>query len=274
MPSQFFLSPAKLNLTLQVLARRQDGYHEIYTIFQKITLFDEIEVEEAPFFALRFYAEEEVPLTQNLIYRAYQLFTETFQIRTGFRVKVRKRIPMGAGLGGGSSNAGTFLRFLGTYFSIPKEELLRVARLLGADVSFFVEDYPTAEAFGIGDKLIPYPSFEAFYLILYPGFKVETAWAYRALNLQNTKKPCRPSPERLPWEDEAFFRNDFKEIIYQRYSFYSELEEILKKIGAKAVSLTGTGSAIFGVFCDPVAGPLKELKKFLKGGKIFWAKNL
>ncbi|MFN4132175.1 MAG: 4-(cytidine 5'-diphospho)-2-C-methyl-D-erythritol kinase, partial [Caldimicrobium sp.] len=137
----FSLSPAKINLTLQVLKKRKDGYHEIYSIFQKIALFDEIEIELAPSFSLDFISEEEIPLEKNLLYKAWKLFQESFGIKSEVKIRVTKRIPIGAGLGGGSSNAGTLLKLLSKLFEIEREKVLFLAQRLGADVPFFVSDY-------------------------------------------------------------------------------------------------------------------------------------
>jgi len=273
------LSPAKINLTLQVLKKREDNYHEIYTIYQKITLFDEIEIieiKEYPQFELEFLAEEEVPLEKNSMFKAYKLFVDAYGIGEGFKARVLKRIPMGAGLGGGSSNAGTFLKFLGQRYGIPKEELLNLGEMVGADVPFFVEDYPSAIAFGIGERLKPYPNFQAFYILYYPGFKVETAWAYKALNLRGEKNPYLYSENFPPWQDPRGLINDFKELIYSIHPQYKKWEDYLRLAGAKAIGFSGTGSTLFGVFEDEasLSKAYSLLKNFLKSGKIYLASNL
>jgi len=301
MTSEILLSPAKINLTLQVLKKREDGYHEIYTIYQKITLFDELEVKPQSSFELEFIAEEYIPLEKNLIFRAYKLFSEAYGIKDGFKVRVIKRIPMGAGLGGGSSNAGTFLKFLGQRFGIPKEELLSLGKKLGADVPFFIEDYFSACGFGIGEVLKPYPNFQAFYLLYYPGFKIETAWAYQALNFKGEKKPYLYSENLPPWEDPKGLMNDFKDLVYSKYPQFRDFEKsfeiVISKVLREGSSLTpkafpegslasleikgriglsGTGSTLFAVFEDEESASKAYdlLKNFLKGGKIYLARNL
>jgi len=301
MTSEILLSPAKINLTLQVLKKREDGYHEIYTIYQKITLFDELEVKPQSSFELEFIAEETIPLEKNLIFRAYKLFSEAYGIKDGFKVRVIKRIPMGAGLGGGSSNAGTFLKFLGQKFGIPKEELLSLGKKLGADVPFFIEDYFSACGFGIGEVLKPYPNFQAFYLLYYPGFKIETAWAYQALNFKGEKKPYLYSENLPPWKDPKGLMNDFKNLVYSKYPQFQDFEKsfeiVISKVLREGSSLTpkafpegslasleikgriglsGTGSTLFAVFEDEESASKAYdlLKNFLKGGKIYLARNL
>lgn len=321
MNSEILFSPAKINLTLQILKKREDGYHEIYTIYQKITLFDELEVKPQSSFELEFMAEETIPLEKNLIFRAYKLFSEAYGIKDSFKVRVIKRIPMGAGLGGGSSNAGTFLKFLGQRFGIPKKELLSLGKKLGADVPFFIEDYLSACGFGIGEVLKPYPNFQAFYLLYYPGFKIETAWAYQALNFKGEKKPYLYSENLPPWKDPKGLINDFKDLVYSKYPQFQDIEKsfeiviskVLREgssssltpkalperslaslgmtnsagmtdraemngdIGVKGrIGLSGTGSTLFAVFEDEESASQAYdlLKNFLKGGKIYLARNL
>ena len=321
MNSEILLSPAKINLTLQILKKREDGYHEIYTIYQKITLFDELEVKPQSSFELEFMAEETIPLEKNLIFRAYKLFSKAYGIKDGFKVRVIKRIPMGAGLGGGSSNAGTFLKFLGQRFGIPKKELLSLGKKLGADVPFFIEDYLSACGFGIGEVLKPYPNFQAFYLLYYPGFKIETAWAYQALDFKGEKKPYLYSENLPPWKDPKGLINDFKDLVYSKYPQFQDFEKSFEIVISKVlregssssltpkalpegslaslgmtnsagmidragmngetgikrrVGLSGTGSTLFAVFEDEESASQAYdlLKNFLKGGKIYLARNL
>ncbi len=275
MPSLFLLSPAKVNLTLQVLRKREDGYHDIYSLFQKITLFDEIEVERGrTSFEWSFQCDEWIAPEKNLLYKAWRLFKETFQIKEEIKIWAKKRIPLGAGLGGGSSNAGTLLKALGRLYEIERERLFPLSVRLGADVPFFLEDCPSAEAEGIGEILRPFPSFSAYYLLLYPGFKVDTAWAYKTLNLTKGKNPIKYEPFLPPWEKAGGLINDFEELLRLNFPIYEDLERSLKEAGARAVSLSGTGSTYFGVFEDLPIEAYLRLKNFLKGGKIFLVRNL
>lgn len=270
----FYLSPAKINLTLQVLKKREDGYHEIYSIFQKIALFDEIEIDLSFTFSLDFISEENIPLEENLLYRAWKLFQQNFRINREVKIKVIKRIPLGAGLGGGSSNAGTLLRALSKIFQIEREKVITLGLSLGADVPFFITDFFSAEARGIGEILSPYPSHPAYYLLLYPSFPISTAWAYKALGLTKEKEAIIYKGFPPPWEQPQGLINDFKELIFWHYPEYKVFEKVLKEEGALSVNLTGTGSALYGVFKDPPLSSLPRLKKFLKGVKIYLAKNL
>ncbi|MGC8966154.1 MAG: 4-(cytidine 5'-diphospho)-2-C-methyl-D-erythritol kinase [Caldimicrobium sp.] len=275
MSTYSLLSPAKLNLVLQVLRRRKDGFHDIYGIFQKITLFDELEiVRPKRSFELIFICEESIPVKENILYKTWRLFKETFQIKEEIAIKVKKRIPLGAGLGGGSSNAGTFLRALSKIYEIPEERVLELSKKIGADVPFFVSPFFSSEVEGIGDILKPFPNFRAFYLLIYPGFKIETGWAYKALNLTMEKDPVKYEPSLSPWETSQGLINDFKALLYNKYPIYQRYESLLMKEGAKAINITGTGSTIYGVFDNPPLLSFVRLKKFLNGAKIYLAKNL
>lgn len=272
----WLISPAKVNLFLQVLSKRSDNYHEIYTLFQKITLFDEIELKvKQREFALKFESEEEIPLERNLLYKAWRLFKEKFSLKEEIKIWVRKRIPVGAGLGGGSSNAGTLLRALSKLYEVEEKEVFALALKLGADVPFFLSDLPCALATGIGEVLTPFPNFHAYYVLIYPNFKVETAWAYQNLNLTKSKNPVYYETSLPPWETPQGLINDFRDLIFKKfYPLYDNIEKVLLKEGAKAVNLSGTGSTIYGVFENPPFEALLRLKNSLKNVKIYLAKNL
>lgn len=269
-----FLSPAKINLTLQVLKKREDNYHEIYSIFQKIALFDEIEIKIGSSFSLDFLSDERIPLEENLIFKAWKHFKETFRVKQEIKIRVKKRIPLGAGLGGGSSNAGTLLKWLSRIFEIEENYVLELAKRLGADVPFFVKDDFACEAKGIGEELKAYPSFPAYYLLLYPNFQVKTAWAYNKLGITKEKEPILYESALPPWIQTQGLINDFKPLLYKHYPMYFELESFLQKEGALAVNISGTGSTIYGVFEKPPMLSYLRLKNFLKSVKIYLVKNL
>ncbi|MFN4197333.1 MAG: 4-(cytidine 5'-diphospho)-2-C-methyl-D-erythritol kinase [Caldimicrobium sp.] len=274
MSTLYYLSPAKINLTLQVLKKRPDGYHEIYTIYQKISLFDEIEIKKASSFSLDFLSEVTISTEQNLLYKTWKKFQQTFKISEEIKIKVKKRIPIGAGLGGGSSNAGTLLKALCDLYGIEKEKVFSIATSLGADVPFFLADYITAEGTGIGEILKPFPTFQAYYLLFYPSFQINTAWAYQQLNLTKEKTPIKYEATLPPWKHPCGLINDFKELIFEKYPQFKAYEKILYEEGALAVSLSGTGSTIYGVFEEPPLISKSRLKKFLNNVKIYVAKNL
>ncbi len=278
MKSYFLLSPAKVNLTLQVLNKRDDGYHEIYTIFQKIDLFDEIEIKKGTRnFSLDFISDRPVAFEENLVYKAWNRFKEVFHIKEEIAIRIKKSIPIGAGLGGGSSNAGTVLKALAFFYGIDPEspKLYDLAKSIGADVPFFLSSYSAAIGRGIGEDLTPFPSFSAWYILVYPGFSISTKWAYENLGLTKSKKPVYYSADVAPWKQPQRLINDFKELIWNKFKVLKELESFLIEEGSVAVGLSGTGSTVFGIFeGEPPIFAYEALKKFLKNVKIFLAKNL
>jgi 4-diphosphocytidyl-2-C-methyl-D-erythritol kinase len=276
MKSYFLLSPAKINLTLQILKKRKDNYHEIYTIFQKIDLFDEIEIKKGTgSFSLEFFCETSVPLEKNLVYKAYKLFKETFNIKENVKIKVKKVIPVGAGLGGGSSNAASVLKGLSYLYGINHENLYSLAKSLGADVPFLLSHYPSAIGEGIGDRLTPFPNFSAWYIIISPDFQISTKWAYENLGLTKSKNPIYYTSNIPPWYQPQGLINDFENLIFEKYKVLQKYKEVLKKYGAYTVSLSGTGPSIFGVFDErPPFFIYNILKSSLNDCKVFLVKNL
>lgn len=275
MSTYFFLSPAKINLVLQVLRKRKDGYHDIYGIFQKITFFDEIEISKSKCdFQLEMICKEKIPLKENILYKTWKVFKETFKIREEIQIKVKKRIPLGAGLGGGSSNAATLLKALCYMFGIPEKDIVEIALKIGADVPFFVSSYFASEVEGLGEILKAFPNYKAYYLLIYPGFKIETKWAYESLGMTSEKDPIKYETSLPPWETKEGLINDFKKLLLKKFPIYQRLEDILLEEGAKAVNITGTGSTIYGIFEKPPLFSFMRLKKILNGVKIYLAKNL
>lgn len=275
MKSIFLYSPAKINLTLQVLKKRNDNYHEIYTIFQKIDLWDEIEIKKTlTGFSLEFFSNFRVPLNKNLAYKAYKKFKEFFKIKDEFIIKIKKNIPIGAGLGGASSNGASILKGLAYFYEIDLNLLYPLAKELGADVPFFLSPYPSAIGEGIGEILKPFPNFPAWYIIIYPNFQISTKWAYENLRLTNLKNPVYYRSDIAPWNQSQGLINDFKPLVFEKYKILESYEKLLKNLGAKAVSLSGTGSCLFGIFEEFPFSIYDTLNSFIKKGRIFLAKNL
>ncbi|RUM89864.1 MAG: 4-(cytidine 5'-diphospho)-2-C-methyl-D-erythritol kinase [Thermodesulfatator sp.] len=240
------LAPAKLNLFLRVLGCRPDGYHELQTLFQKITLFDEVELFKARGIALEVEGEAP-PGRANLCFQAARLFLREAAVEGGVFIRLYKRIPPGTGLGGGSSDAAAVLQGLTRLYPghFSSEALFRMGLRLGADVPFFLSPYSTALGEGVGERLTPWPTFSAWYVVAVPPFRVSTAWAYAHLSGLKGKRPFSCGPEDFSWEN---LLNDFEELIWRTYPELARLAENLRSCGALAAHLTGTGSALFGVF--------------------------
>lgn len=261
MTTSTFPSRAKLNLHLQVVGHRADGYHELRTVFTAIDLHDTIGIAlaESGDITLKVAAGDAPSGDANLAYRAAAAYRERWAPELGIALELRKRIPMGGGLGGGSSNAASVLRGLRALTGQPRDrlELLPVARELGADVPFFLSG-GLAVGFGRGDELLPLPDLSApkrLWLIV-PPVAVETAAAFRALG-DLTAKPLPLSifrslsgGEPSRWEDLLGW-NDFQPTILRRFADIAEAHDELLACGASWVRLSGSGAALFADFADP-----------------------
>ena len=268
------LAPAKLNLFLYVLERRPDGYHEIRTLFQKITLCDEVYLQKATGLSLEVDGEAP-PGRANLCFLAAERYLSRAAVEAGVFIRLVKRIPAGTGLGGASSDAAAVLRGLARLYPghLSESELFELAKDLGADVSFFLTPYSTALGEGLGEKLRPWPALPAWYLVVVPPFRISTAWAYRNLRLTKKKRPLNYGPENFSWDQELV--NDFKPLVFEKHPELEALEEALRQSGALKVGLSGSGSALFGVFeAEREAQRAREeLEKRFSGYQFFVVTN-
>lgn len=249
---------AKINLDLRVLHPRPDGYHEIRTIFQTISLADIIEVEYTAARATTIQICGDVDIPDNLMAKAATLVLDAMQVTARIEFRLRKRIPMGAGLGGGSSDAAAVLLALPALAgrSLPLAPLMELAAGLGSDVPFFLLG-GAAVAVGRGTELYPLPDLPARNgLLIAPDVHVSTPAAYRALaphltsELQQNKIV---SFQSQAWGDLAGGAgaenvNDFETIVFEQFPQLAELKRRLVKLGANPAMMTGSGSALFGFF--------------------------
>jgi 4-diphosphocytidyl-2-C-methyl-D-erythritol kinase len=266
-------APAKINLSLRVVGKRRDGYHLVDTIMLPVSLYDEIEIAR-PRSGRRGLLEVtcDHPLVpsgkRNIVYKAAELLLGKQAVRTPLRIHIRKRIPVGAGLGGGSSDAAATLRALNRRYRLKKSrrELLSLGAALGADVPFFILGRP-ARARGIGDKLTPLGSMPRLWaIILYPGFPVSTRWAYRNLSFKLTKGIGNTSLKRFKRDRRGLapsLVNDLEKVVFRRYPRLAALKERLIQEGARAALMSGSGSSVFGIFFTGAAAR----KAFLRWSK-------
>jgi 4-diphosphocytidyl-2-C-methyl-D-erythritol kinase len=237
-------APAKLNLMLQVTGQRADGYHELQTVFQLVDLCDELVFEtDASGQILRLEGPAEVPPEQDLVVRAARRLRQQAGAWTaGARIRVRKRIPMGGGLGGGSSDAATTLVVLNRLWNLGLkiDEIAAIGLELGADVPVFVHGC-NAWAEGVGERLTPVELPPRWFLILHPGVQVATRDVFQAPEL------TRDSPLTTI---RGFFdsggRNDCEPVVRQRFPAVAEALDWLSRFAP--ARLTGTGSCIFASF--------------------------
>jgi 4-diphosphocytidyl-2-C-methyl-D-erythritol kinase len=246
-------SPAKINLILKVLRRREDGYHDIASLMQKVSLSDEMQFTPSGQGIVLTCPGSDLPTDEgNLVVRATRaLFTEA-GFAGGVEIALRKRIPTAAGLGGGSSNAATTLVVLNDLFrfGFDRERLIRIGARLGADVPFFIYG-STAWAFGIGDLLEPAVIPSGMWLVLVnPGFEVPTKWVYQSLNLPLTNTAVKYSiPSFSGVRDlAAALSNDLEKVTVRQYPVLAELKGFLLRQGAIGSLMSGSGPTVFGIF--------------------------
>jgi len=255
-------APAKINLRLKIVGKRADGYHLLDSIMVAVTLFDEIEIKkrkaksrrsEAP--QLRVTCDHpRIPAGEkNLAYRAASLLMREAGVVEALDIHIRKRIPVGAGLGGGSTDAAATLvglnKLLKLRFSAARLE--KLALNLGADVSFFIRARPS-RARGIGEKLTPLRNVPPWWVVvLYPGFAVSTAWVYSNVTQNLTKSLVNTRLYTLLTRAPKFadlLVNDLEAVTVKRYRRIKLMKDSLIRMGAAGALMTGSGSAVFGIF--------------------------
>ena len=254
---------AKLNLGLRITGRRDDGYHLLHTLFQEISFGDALTLSggSSGSVTLRVSgpAAAGVPTGEtNLCVRAGRLFQARMQTRQGVHIMLDKRVPAGSGLGGGSSDAAAVLRGLNRTWQagLPPAELEALALELGADVPFFIRGGLQLGE-GIGDNLTPLSQQLAYAVVLVvPPLTIDTAWAYRQLANQDTFPPAPGFDQLLsgqppPWDR---FVNDFEPVVFHHHRRLGEIKRELLEAGAVYAGLSGSGSALFGLFGEPPAG--------------------
>jgi 4-diphosphocytidyl-2-C-methyl-D-erythritol kinase len=266
-PAARLAAQAKVNLALQVGPRGEDGYHDLATLFARIDFADDVVVR-----ALRsgltlhltrngMPDESLGPPENNLALLAARAYMNAAGWPGGCEIDIEKRIPVGAGLGGGSADAGAVLRVLDSLAPRPLgvDHLTRLAATLGADVPFLTLDAPLALGTGRGDVLELLPPFDARWIALVlPPFSIATADAYAWLDAErgNTANASRLDPVALrtatrDWDALAgVATNDFQSVVTGRYPRVESYREALRDAGADVALLSGSGSAVFGVFED------------------------
>tara|TARA_B100001123_G_scaffold443185_1_gene588623 strand:- start:1841 stop:2677 length:837 start_codon:yes stop_codon:yes gene_type:complete len=247
-------SHAKINLALSINYKRSDGYHNISSIMQEIDLFDIIEISKQTSSDINIISKGiKIPEDQsNLCYIAAKLFLNHYKIHHGLNITINKKIPIGGGLGGGSSNAATVIKGLANIFSINIDQRTfhKFSSDIGADVFFFYRG-GIQYAEGKGDQLTSIPKFlkDYYILLVCPDISISTSWAYTEYKkyLENNINPSNfvPLSGELDW---SLLRNDFEKVVLSTYPEIMEIKSKLKKAGALFSSLSGSGSTVFGVF--------------------------
>jgi 4-diphosphocytidyl-2-C-methyl-D-erythritol kinase len=255
-------SPGKVNLLLNILGKRPDGFHELETVMQPVNLCDRLTFERRGGAVELSCSDAALPVdSRNLVHRAATGFLQTAKISDGVRIHLEKKIPLAAGLGGGSGNAATTLLALNKLFGQPLSaaKLSELAASLGSDVPFFLQDQP-ALATGRGEKIQPLDFFPALrdkvFLLIHPGFGIATAWAYENLArfpaaLNGKKSRAQKLISLLKTNDLKMaakeFYNSLEAPALEKYPVLALFQEFLRAHGALAALMSGSGSTTFAI---------------------------
>ncbi len=247
-------APAKINLWLEVIRRRGDGYHELSSLMVPLQLCDDLKVqrqEDGGGISIE-CDEPGVPLDEkNLCWKAARSFLQKTGLEWGVHIALKKRIPHGAGLGGGSSDAAATLLALNRLARSPLQvqDLHDLARSLGADVPFFLYGRP-ALATGIGDRLEPVGPLPPYrFVLIKPPFGVATGRVYESLTLTRGESRIRvPVFLARPWDLELWLQNDLETVTENDFPIIRQLKQWLMSQGARGALMSGSGSTVFGVF--------------------------
>jgi len=278
-------SPCKVNLLLNILSRRADGFHQLETVFQPVNVCDRLQFARSGSGIQLTCSDPALPADgRNLVHRAASAFLNAIETKDGVRIHLEKRIPLAAGLGGGSGNAATALLGLNELFGHPlsPDKLHALAASLGSDVPFFLQDRP-ALATGRGEHIQPLTPFPALrgaaILLAYPGFGVSTAWAYQQLARFPEALNGRPGRAQklvslLQSSDlktaGAEFYNSLEAPALEKFPLLALYQEFLREHGATVALMSGSGSTTFAlVQGQPAAEQLAEYFK-RKFGPTVW----
>ena len=296
-------SPAKVNLRLEILKKREDGYHELRTIFQKINLHDTLHFSLKKKDGVSIITDHpNLPVGKgNLVDRAVRTILMRADYRGGVHVRIDKRIPIGAGLGGGSSNAATALKALNQLLkmNLSNKELMEIGLKIGADVPFFFMD-SAAIGLGVGERLKKIILPGLWFVLIYPNFEISTRWAYENFILTRSTSQTPSFEERTEkrrsgstlsmlellgkgaegltkrqfhFNLHKFIRtpkgisrllwNDLEEVVSKEYPQIDAMKKMLCSAGALGALMTGSGSTVFGIFSEE-GGALEALNKIKK----------
>jgi 4-diphosphocytidyl-2-C-methyl-D-erythritol kinase len=283
-----YTAPAKINLYLGVTEKRSDGYHEIETVFERISIVDKISVEPTKETTLITSTDPSIPTDNNsLLGRVVSEFKKASKTDLNFKIELEKHIPVGAGLGGGSSDAATLLKGLNEVsgFPLKEDELLYIGKALGADIPFFIKDSSFAIGKGRGDEVKTIEtSLKLCQILINPPFEVSTKEVYGKLSAFNLTKNVGLDKIQFAFFDEKGpetivnnLRNDLQQVVLRDFPALSDVFSQLKTAGSQGVLLSGSGSTVFGIFDKEKAEEaLRKLKRFfqrIRAGEFCWLKR-
>jgi 4-diphosphocytidyl-2-C-methyl-D-erythritol kinase len=278
-------SPCKVNLLLNILGKRPDGFHELETVMHPVNVYDKLNFERVTGGFQLTCSDSTLPTDGgNLVHRAATLFFQKTEIRDGVRIHLEKKIPLAAGLGGGSGNAATTLLGLNEIFDEPlsTKALQDIAATLGSDIPFFLQTKPGLGT-GRGEQIQPLDFFPAMksaaILLIHPGFGISTPWAYQ--NLARFPSALNGTPGRaqklialLQTADlrtaGAEFYNSLEAPALEKYPLLALFQEFLRENGAAATLMSGSGSTTFAIAQNLAAAELLAEKFRAKFGATHW----
>lgn len=277
-------SYAKINTGLRVIRKRDDGFHDLETIFYPVKLRDQISIEiqrsendhnsviiksDRPF----------IPLSKdNLCYKAVEQFFREFRVKENYNIilSIKKNIPVGGGLGGGSSNAAAVIRFLINFMNIDiasnREKILNIALSIGSDVPFFLMLKP-CYAGSRGERMVFLKEYRINYdiLIVNPNLHISTRWAFEKLNYRKGFSKPYVLKDITKFEPGIFklLENDFEEVVFRKYSELKDIKSELIDLGAEFSSMSGTGATMYGMFDKNNKASLKKCRDYYDEKKYF-----
>lgn len=267
----FYTCPAKINLTLDILSQRPDGYHELASVVHQVGLFDELKVELNERGPIEFSCnQKELEGEDNLCVKALKVWNKATAGNIGAKIHLEKRIPTGAGLGGGSSNAAAMLEILNsaTQANMPIEDLMHLGAKLGADVPLFLDSNAVLME-GIGEKISPLKRFEGWVVLAKPELSLSTPAVYRAWDEGGFSSQLATGAVLEKWESGnvgaicALLGNDLELAVAQLTDIPARLTQLLRESGALGAQMSGSGSACFGIYGTESAA--QDAQKFMQG---------
>jgi 4-diphosphocytidyl-2-C-methyl-D-erythritol kinase len=269
------LSPAKVNLHLRVLGKRRDGFHDISTLMQRISLYDEMIFSPTGHGITLSCPGSSIPENDNnIVYRAADALLSPLSHSPGIHITIKKKIPVAAGLGGGSSNAATALVTINDLmgFHYNTDDLMKIGTKLGADVPFFIFG-KTAWASGIGDRLRTAENIPPLWFVLInPGFEISTKMVYENLNLRLTKRVVNYKCPVLYTVDDIVkgLHNDLERVTLVIHPILRYFKSLLVQNGALGALMSGSGPTVMGIFTDE-EGAIKAEKALENAGGNEWS---
>ena len=244
----------KINIGLTILDKREDGYHNLQSVFLPVGWRDALEIIPSSEFSFE-TSGIQIPGEENLCVKAFRLMQKEFNIPP-VKMFLLKNIPVGAGLGGGSSDGAFTIKMINEIFrlNLNEEELKRLAGKLGSDCIFFIQNKISLVS-GIGDQVnqISIDLGEYHVVIVYPSLKIETSWAYQQLDQNRIVRKIMP-PQNLteipPEKWKGFVNNDFEEIVFKKFPEIEMIKNQLYEKGALYAAMSGSGSSVFGIFSN------------------------